>query len=66
MRGIAKVAEQCLMAATAQNIKKMALLLARFYVLYTQYTERWLGLRTQLLVLAQVPRIIKQRLHFNL
>ena len=65
MRGIAKVAEQCLMAATAQNIKKMALLLARFYVLYTRYTERLIGLRIQLLVLAQVPRIIEQRLHFN-
>ena len=55
MRGIAKVAEQCLMAATAQNIKKMALLLARFYVLYTRYTERLIGLRTQLLVLAKFP-----------
>lgn len=47
MRGIAKVAEQCLMAATAQNIKKIALLLARFYVRYAQCTVRWRGLLTQ-------------------
>jgi hypothetical protein len=30
MRGLSKVLEQCLMAATAQNMKKIALLLARF------------------------------------
>ena len=29
MRGLAKVSEQCLLSATAQNIKKMALLLSR-------------------------------------
>lgn len=29
MRGIAKVSEQCLLSATAQNIKKMALILSR-------------------------------------
>lgn len=29
MRGLRKVAEQCLLAAAAQNIKKIALLLAR-------------------------------------
>lgn len=30
MRGLSKVLEQCLLAATAQNMKKIALLLARF------------------------------------
>nr|WP_321303078.1 IS1182 family transposase [Alcaligenes faecalis] len=30
MRGLGKVLEQCLLAATAQNMKKIALLLARF------------------------------------
>jgi hypothetical protein len=29
MRGLAKVQQQCLLAATAQNIKKIALLLSR-------------------------------------
>ncbi|WP_193750809.1 MULTISPECIES: transposase, partial [pseudomallei group] len=29
MRGLRKVAEQCLLAAAAQNIKKIAMLLAR-------------------------------------
>lgn len=33
MRGLRKVAEQCLLAAAAQNIKKMALLLARLRAL---------------------------------
>ncbi|MBV6305394.1 IS1182 family transposase [Candidimonas humi] len=35
MRGLSKVLEQCLMAATAQNMKKIALLLARFLRLLT-------------------------------
>ena len=33
LRGLAKVYEQCLMAATAQNMKKIALLVARFLCL---------------------------------
>ncbi|WP_226349844.1 IS1182 family transposase, partial [Alcaligenes sp. 13f] len=36
MRGLAKVLEQCLLAATAQNMKKIALLLARFLRLFTR------------------------------
>ena len=31
MRGLAKVLEQCLLAAACQNMKKIALLIARFY-----------------------------------
>jgi len=33
MRGLAKVLEQCLLAAACQNMKKIALLVARFYAL---------------------------------
>lgn len=32
LRGLAKVMEQCLLAATAQNMKKIALLLARLFI----------------------------------
>ena len=45
MRGLAKVAEQCLMAATAQNMKKIALLWVRFYLRCARYDlllSRWL------------------------
>lgn len=34
LRGLSKVSEQCLLAATAQNMKKIALLLARFLYAY--------------------------------
>lgn len=34
MRGLAKVLEQCLLAAACQNMKKIALLVARFYLLH--------------------------------
>ncbi|WP_038013164.1 transposase, partial [Terasakiella pusilla] len=34
LRGLTKVKEQCLMAATAQNIKKIALILARLRFLW--------------------------------
>lgn len=37
MRGLRKVAEQCLLAAAAQNIKKIALVLARLFMRF-----RWL------------------------
>lgn len=53
MRGLRKVAEQCLLAAAAQNIKKIALLLARLRALLChrsravtgrRLTQRCLGL----------------------
>ncbi|OAI80137.1 hypothetical protein RSP799_08865, partial [Ralstonia solanacearum] len=37
MRGLRKVAEQCLLAAAAQNIKKIALLLARLRALLRHF-----------------------------
>lgn len=37
MRGLAKIMEQCLMAATAQNIKKIALLLWKFLCLQLMF-----------------------------
>lgn len=43
MRGIKKVLEQCLLAATAQNMKKIALLLARLYWLLYRLPIRYLG-----------------------
>ena len=41
MRGWLRVSEQCLLAAAAQNIKKIALLRARFYRLWKTYTSLW-------------------------
>lgn len=40
MRGLRKVAEQCLLAAAAQNIKKIALLLARLRAPFTSSQAR--------------------------
>ncbi|MHA6884352.1 transposase, partial [Ralstonia pseudosolanacearum] len=37
MRGLRRVAEQCLLAAAAQNIKKIALLLARLRALLRHF-----------------------------
>jgi len=45
MRGLSKVLEQCLLAATAQNMKKIALLLARFLCLWRLRSPRH-GLQT--------------------
>lgn len=42
MRGLSKVLEQCLLAATAQNMKKIALLLARLLRLLSgRYAQTW-------------------------
>ena len=58
MRGIAKVTEQCLMAATAQNIKKIALLLARLYVLiYAAVVRRLSADRMKLHLTQCVPEL---------
>ena len=46
MRGWLRVTEQCLLAAAAQNIKKIALLLARFYWLlkgHPSAQSRWIA-----------------------
>jgi transposase len=48
MRGLRKVAEQCLLAAAAQNIKKIALLLARLRALLQSSQSAQLWLRRQI------------------
>lgn len=47
MRGLAKVTEQCLLAAACQNMKKIALILARL-ACFARKTPLWRGFKTVL------------------
>ncbi|WP_323856290.1 transposase, partial [Xenorhabdus koppenhoeferi] len=46
-RGLQKVQIQCLLAAAAQNIKKIALLMAALYWLYLWLTRECIGAESQ-------------------
>ncbi|SFU66878.1 IS1182 family transposase [Xenorhabdus koppenhoeferi] len=46
-RGLRKVQIQCLLAATAQNIKKIALLVAALYWFYLWFTRECIGAESQ-------------------